>query len=154
MTASGAEAGVGRVNETVVRVRYADTDAMGVAYHANYFTWFEVGRTEYLRQLGISYAAVEAMGLQLPVVECQARFLAPARYDDLLVIAAEVIRADRLRVGYRYAIRHQATGKAIATGETHHVFIDRVGRPRRVPLDSELWRLLQGVRPGAADAGG
>lgn len=137
----------GLVNETIIRVRYAETDAMGVAYHANYFAWFEVGRTEYLRRLGLAYTAVEALGLHLPVVECRARFLAPARYDDEIVIAASVARLDRLRIHYQYHLRERQTGRALATGETHHVFVNRDGRPMRLPVESELWRHLQTVQP-------
>ncbi len=135
-----------QINETTVRVRYADTDAMGVVYHGHYFTWFEVGRTETLRALGLAYREVEALGFYLPVVDCSARFLAPARYDDLLVIETQIERLDRLRVGFAYAIRHAETGQRLVTGETAHVFVNRDGRPQRLPLESDLWRRLASVR--------
>lgn len=134
-----------RANETRVRVRYADTDAMGVAYHGNYFTWFEVGRTEYLRALGVAYREVEALGFHLPVVACDARFIAPARYDDLLLIETAVERLDRLRVGFRYRVTHVDSGRDLAAGTTSHVFVNRAGRPQRLPADSELWRRLEAV---------
>lgn len=137
----------GLVNETVVRVRYAETDAMGVAYHGNYFAWFEVGRTEYLRRLGMAYTTVEALGLHLPVVECRARFISPVRYDDEIVIAATVTRLDRLRIHYGYDLRERQTGRALATGETYHVFVNREGRPTRLPVDSDLWQRLRRVQP-------
>lgn len=72
------------VHETLIRVRYAETDQMGVVYHANYFPFLESGRVEAIRSLGISYADLERMGIQMPVVEVQAKFVRPARYDDLL----------------------------------------------------------------------
>lgn len=74
------------VSETQLRVRYADTDQMGVVYHANYATYFEVGRTESIRKLGFTYKDMEAMGIQMPIVDWHGRFLRPAQYDDLLTI--------------------------------------------------------------------
>ena len=84
----------GRVVEAQVRVRYAETDAMGGVHHANYFVWFELGRTEYTRAVGLPYREVETRGVRLVVIEASARFHAPARYDDVVVIrTAEIGRA-------------------------------------------------------------
>ena len=135
------------VNETTVRVRYADTDAMGVAYHGNYFVWFETGRTEYLRALGLRYDDVVALGYHMPVVECSARFLVPARYDDRLAVVTTVTRLDRLRVSFQYRIRNADTGQALTEGATHHAFVSLDGRPKRLPAASALWLCLAGAQP-------
>ena len=76
--------------ETTIRVRYAETDQMGLVYHGNYFTWFEVGRVEAFRQLGVAYADIEKEGIIMPIVDVHCRYLKPARYDDLLTIKTEL----------------------------------------------------------------
>lgn len=116
---------------TTLRVRYAETDQMGVAYHGNYFAWFEVGRVEMLRSLGFSYAALEAEGCGLPVVEASCRYRQPARYDDLLTIET-TLRALRGSI-VLFAYRILRGGDLLAEAETKHVAVDRAMRPRRLP---------------------
>jgi acyl-CoA thioester hydrolase len=119
---------VGRPHVSQVRVRYAETDQMGVAYYANYLVWFEVARTDWLRAAGLSYRELEADGLFLPVVEAQCRYRAPARYDDELAVRATARLASP-------AFDYQITGPggAVATGATVHALLDGRGRPLRVP---------------------
>ena len=88
-----------------MRVAYADTDQMAMVYHANYLVWFERGRTEAMRELGLAYAALEARGLLLPVVEAGIRFRAPARYDDVLAIETVVATLGPASIGFRYRVR-------------------------------------------------
>ena len=88
----------------VVRVRYADTDQMGMAYHGNYVTWFEVGRTEMLRAQGMSYREVEEAGFRMPVLEVQCRYLKPARYDDELVIETVLAHLGRASMRFEYRV--------------------------------------------------
>ncbi len=103
------------------RVRYAETDAMGVAYHANYLTWFEVARVEGLRTIGYAYARLESEGYGLPVIEAGCRYLRGAKFDDLIQIEMwiEGLKSRKFRMGYR--ISHAETGEELATGFTEHV---------------------------------
>ena len=121
------------VVETNVRVRYAETDAMGVVYHTNYLIWFEVGRGEYMRQKGGDYADFEAQGFYLPVLEVGARFIAPARYGDLVTIRTwvEEIRSRSLTLAYEAVM--QETEQVLATGHTRHICADREGHVRVIP---------------------
>ena len=128
-------------SESRVRVRYAETDQMGVAYHGNYFAWFEVGRTDLLRVLGLTYKDMERGGLRLPVIEAQARFLRPAFYDDVLDIRTRLSSLGGARLAFAYEVRRDGAAAPLATGSTSHAAVDLAGRPRRLPHD--LRRLLQ-----------
>jgi acyl-CoA thioester hydrolase len=120
-------------SHSTVRVRYAETDQMGVAYHGNYFAWFEVGRTDLLRDLGFTYRDLEADGIRLPVIEAQARFLRPARYDDVLDIHTRVASLGGARIAFEYEVRRDGAEAPLATGSTAHAAVDGAGRPRRLP---------------------
>ncbi len=114
-------------------MRYAETDKMGVVYHANYFVWFEVGRTDLLRTAGWTYKEMEAEGLSLPVIEAHCEYKQPARYDDELEIRTEVMLASPVRVAFDYEVVRTEDAQTLATGRTVHVTIDREGRPSRLP---------------------
>jgi acyl-CoA thioester hydrolase len=116
-----------------IRVRYAETDQMGVAYHGGYFAWFEVGRTDLLRGVGVTYKELEGEGLRLPVIETEARFLAPAYYDDVLEIQTELLELRGARVSFRYEIHRDGTPGPLATASTRHAAVGPDGRPRRLP---------------------
>jgi acyl-CoA thioester hydrolase len=116
-----------------VRVRYAETDQMGVVYHANYFVWFEVARTDLLRGAGWTYKEMEAEGLSLPVIEAHCDYKQPARYDDELEIRATGELVSPVRVAFSYEIVRAGDGQSLATGRTVHATIDRAGRPSRLP---------------------
>jgi len=118
-----------------VRVRYRETDQMGVAWHGEYFAWFEVGRTDLLRQRGCTYRELEERGLRLPVVEAQARYRRPVFYDDLLEIRTRVTRLQGARVDFAYEVHREDTQGPLATGATAHAALDPRGRPRRLPED-------------------
>ncbi len=122
-----------------VRVRYAETDQMGVAYHGNYFAWFEVGRADLLRGQGVTYKELEAQDLRLPVIEAQARFVRPALYDDMLEIRTEVTALSGARLTFTYEVR-RGEELVLATGMTSHAAVDGRGRARRLP--EQLRRLL------------
>ena len=130
----------------VFRVRYADTDQMGMAYYGNYLRWFEVGRAEMLRARGMSYREVEAAGIRLPVVEARCRYVRPARYDDLLVIATRLARLGRATVRFEYEVRREGEDDLLAEGMTEHCFLDAAGRPVRAP--AFLVELMTGARRG------
>jgi acyl-CoA thioester hydrolase len=120
--------------ETTIRVRYAETDQMGVVYHGNYFTWFEVGRVELCRELGFEYKQMEIEDDSFIVVaEANCRYKRPARFDDVLLIRTRVTGSNRRTVHFGYDILNQSSGETIATGETTHVICDRQGRRKALP---------------------
>lgn len=122
---------IGRVN---TRVRYPETDRMGVAHHTHFLVWFELGRTELMRRLGCPYGELEDdEGVFFPVVEAGARYLAPARYDEVLAVDTSIERIGGARVRFSYRISREASGDPVATGFTEHASVGRDGRPRRLP---------------------
>lgn len=129
--ATGTPAATGRTHVSQVRVRYAETDQMGIAYYANYLVWFEVARTDWLRAAGLSYRQLEADGLFLPVIEAHCAYRAPARYDDALDVRAAARLVSAARLAFDYDI--VGPGGPVASGSTVHVFTDGRGRPVRVP---------------------
>jgi acyl-CoA thioester hydrolase len=130
-----------RAVETTLRVRYAETDAMGIVYHSNYIIWFEVGRGEYMRQQGGDYAHLEAQGYYLPVIEVQVRYLAPARYGDLVMVRTRVEEARSRQVTFAYevvmaeAVSTSETGQLLVTGKTKHVCVDEEGTIKTIPQE-------------------
>jgi acyl-CoA thioester hydrolase len=121
-------------SETILRVRYAETDKMGVVYYGNYYIYFEVGRVEYMRQRGVNYREMELQDDAFIVVaESSCRYHRPARYDDPLRIRTRVISAKRRVIGFGYEILHQETGELLVTGETVHVVCDSKGKPKVLP---------------------
>jgi acyl-CoA thioester hydrolase len=125
----------GEVIEATLRVRYAETDAMGIVYHTNYIVWFEVGRGEYMRQQGDDYAHLEGQGYYLPVFEVQARYLAPARYGDLVTVRTRVEEVRSRQVTFAYEVVMAETGQLLTTGWTKHVCVDGEGAIRTIPQE-------------------
>jgi acyl-CoA thioester hydrolase len=122
-------------SSSTVRVRYAETDKMGVVYYANYFVWFEVARADLLRSLGWSYRDMEQDGIILPVIEAHCEYARPARYDDELEIRTEGRMLSPIRMEFRYEVRLAADADAAlaASGRTVHAALDPSGRPCRLP---------------------
>lgn len=118
---------------TRLRVRYAETDQMGVVYHGNYFAWFEVGRVELLREVGWSYKALEADGFSLPVIEATCQYRHPARYDDWLEIRTTGRMTSPLRVEFTYELVRVEDDRVLATARTTHVAVTPEGKPCRLP---------------------
>ncbi len=118
--------------ESKVKVRYAETDAQGVVYHANYLVWFEVGRTDYCEAAGYPYARMEAEGVFIAVIEAAARFRKPARYGDVVTVRTRFGGMKSRGCSFLYEL-FLPDGDVAAEGETRHVFLDRAGRPVRVP---------------------
>ena len=116
-----------------VRVRYAETDKMGVVYYANYFVWFEVGRTDLLRQSGWNYREMETEGFGLPVIEAQCTYRESAKYDDEIEIRTTGAILSPVRVQFTYEVVRPADAATLATGTTVHATLDRQGRPCRLP---------------------
>ncbi len=116
------------------RVIYADTDAAGVVYYGNYFRFFEIGRTEFLRELtGISYKEIENGGILLPVTESYCRYKASARYDDLLEISTSIVKLSKVSISFAHEIRNLKNGQLLATGYTRHASINRQGKISALP---------------------
>jgi acyl-CoA thioester hydrolase len=123
-----------RVSKTRVRVRYAETDQMGVVYYSNYFVWFEIGRVELLRQLGFDYKHMELEDdCWIPVVDASCRYMAPALYDDILTIHTEVAALRRSVLKFRYRVIRVADKRLLAEGETVHVITDSKLKSKELP---------------------
>jgi acyl-CoA thioester hydrolase len=136
-----------------IRVRYAETDKMGVAHHASYLAWFEVGRVELLRALGMSYRDLEDSGVFFPVLEVGCRFRRPAYFDDRLQISAGAERPGRARLRFRYRVTRVTDGTLVAEGWTTHASTDAHGRPGRLP--AKVLRRLEesaGIGRGEGEA--
>jgi acyl-CoA thioester hydrolase len=121
-------------NETTVRVRYAETDQMGVVYHANYLVWFEVGRVEFIRSLGLDYRTMEREhGVGIAVVEVNCRYKSPARYDDLLLVRTCIKGVRGSVIRFEYSIHRASDEVLLAEGSTTHVAVDRSMRKTALP---------------------
>jgi len=120
------------LRRTRVRVRYAETDRMGVVYYANYFVWFEIGRTDWLRDTGQSYREMEIGGVQLPVIEAHCEYRRPAKYDDDLEIRTRATLLTPVRIRFDYEII-RGDADTIVSGHTIHAALDARGRPCRLP---------------------
>lgn len=132
-------------HETLVRVRYAETDKMGVVYHANYLVWFEIGRTEYCRARGLTYRDMEEDGdAFLVVAESYCRYKAPAFYDDELIVRTHLTALRRRSMRFGYEVLRADDDTVIAEGETGHVVTDSHGRVRTLP---DIYRELLTAPP-------
>ncbi len=122
-----------REHNIEIRVSYADTDQMGFVYYANYFVWFERGRIEYLRAIGLSYKEMEKQNLILPVMDASCSYKAPAQFDDMVVVKSKVKEVGKSSISFTYEIVNQETKQLLATGETRHPFINRERKIVRIP---------------------
>lgn len=125
-----------RIFETRVRVRYAETDQMGVVYHSNYLIWFEVGRVELLRELGFDYARMEAdLDTGVVVVEARVRYKAPAKYDDLILVKTWVAHLRGSLLQFAYELVRESDGTLLAEGETTHLITNRKLEKKALPAE-------------------
>lgn len=148
---------------TEIRVRYAETDAMGIVYYANYLVWFELGRTEWIRAHGLTYRELEEGGIRLPVVEAHCTYRASARYDDLVRLETTVTALTPVRVSFAYrATRAAPSGSTgdrsgvetlLVEGHTDHVFLTHDGRIARLTRFPHLWQPLTAAFAGAKGEG-
>jgi acyl-CoA thioester hydrolase len=134
-----------------LRVRYPECDQMGVVYHANYLNWFEIGRTEMLRQSGFAYRSMEEQGVMLPVIDASLKYHKPAKYDDLVSVYTQIIELTRMRLSFAYEIRRiEADGQELlVTGSTQHVWLNGDWKPVR--LDKTLPEVYQALQKLVAD---
>jgi acyl-CoA thioester hydrolase len=133
-----------------LRVRYGETDQMGVVYHAEYLVWCEMGRTEYMRQLGTSYADIERSGTRLVVAEASLRYHAPARYDEILRVETTLSAVRSRALTFDYLIYHADSGRRLVSARTLLVALDNEGKP--VPLSADVRRMLEGTPSAPPDA--
>ncbi len=116
-----------------IRVRYAETDQMGVAYYANYLIWFEVGRSELCRGKGFRYADLEALGYKLVVSDVSCRYRNPARYDETVIVRTRLKGVHKRMITFEYQILRKAKEEVIAEGETRHICVDSKGKTKSLP---------------------
>jgi acyl-CoA thioester hydrolase len=135
-------------HDTEIRVRYAETDAMGIAHHAAYLVWFEEARTEMCRAAGIRYRELEDQGFLLPVVEIVCRYRRPLHYDDALVIRTSVAALTRRSLRFRYEVHRDA--ELCAEGESYHIVTDRATRRPCAFAPATLALLRRWTPPGQA----
>jgi len=141
--------------ESFLRVRYKDTDQMGIVYYANYFVWFEVGRSDYLRSLGMSYKSLEQSEIFLPVIEAYCEYKYPARYDDELRVVTTLKMLQEVKLGFQYEIFRLDEGMLLVKGETVHAFVNKKGKPLVLRKQNPfLWRLLKENSLDASDEKG
>ncbi|WP_044640880.1 acyl-CoA thioesterase [Risungbinella massiliensis] len=132
-----------KVFETDVRVRYQETDQMGVVYHANYLVWFEVGRTSLIRELGYTYSDLEKKGIILPVVEVHANYRAPAHYEDELTIRSYVQEMTGSKLVFGYEVYRESDEKMLTTGHSKHIWCSK--EMKRINLEKlypEIYQVL------------
>ena len=129
-----------------IRVRYQETDQMGVVFHGNYVTWFEIGRTEWVRAVGVPYTEFEKNGVMLPVIDLQVSYMLPAKYDDMVVICTKAVNMSPLRITFHSQVRRvyeqdfksgyfaedALPGELLATGATKHVWVNQQFQPTRL----------------------
>jgi acyl-CoA thioester hydrolase len=118
---------------STLRVRYAETDKMGVVYYANYLVWFEVGRADLLRSLGWTYREMELAGISLPVIEAHCEYSRPARYDDEIDVRTEGRMLSPVRMEFQYQVVKKVDQTVVASGRTVHAALDSSGKPCRLP---------------------
>ncbi len=116
-----------------IRVRYAETDQMGVAYYANYLVWFEVGRSEFCRTRGFRYIDLEALGYKLVVTDVNCRYRNSARYDETVIVRTRLKGVNKRMITFRYQILRKDQEEVIAEGETRHICVDSNGKTKSLP---------------------
>ena len=127
------------MNSTQIRIAYADTDQMGMVYYGNYLTFFERGRTEYMRQIGLEYTKFEEMGYYLPVIHCECDYMSPAKYDDLITIETKLTELTAVTLTCSYQIK--CGEKLLAKGKTKHPIVNKAMKPTRI--SKELREMLR-----------
>lgn len=138
-----------RIFETSVRVRYKETDQMGVVHHTNYIVWFEVGRTDLLRQLGLTYRDLESRGILLPVVDLSCRYAEAARYDDEIRILTRIADLNPGKIVFSYEILRKEDHTRLARGTTTHLWVNREMKRMNIQRAyPELYEMLSAVRQG------
>ena len=131
-------------NIIFIKVRYNETDQMGVVYHGNYFTWFDIGRTDFFRKTVMSYGELEDKGILLPVIEANCKYIKPAKYDDEIIIATKLSNLKGVRLKFEYTLYRKRDNILIGEGYTVHAFVDKELKPINFKKKyNEIWKLLK-----------
>ena len=134
------------INEAKIKVRYAETDKMGIVYHSNYLIYFEIGRTEFINECGISYIEMEQMGIMIPLLESNCKYVQGAKYADELTVKTWIEELSAAKVRFSYSIIRESDGKEITRGDTLHVFVDNgfkiINLKKKFP---EIMSMLEGL---------
>lgn len=140
-----------KTHETILRTRYGETDQMGIIYHPNYYIYFEMGRTEFLREAAeMSYKELEDTGIMLPLVETHCKYRIPAKYDDELTVKTSIKEVTVARIAFSYQLIRNADGAILADGGTTHAFTGRQGRPVNLKkTNSVLYAMFEGLADSA-----
>lgn len=117
------------VSETPLTVRYSETDRMGIVHHSRYYPWFECGRTDFTKKIGLTYSQMEEIGVLMPLIESSAKYMEGARYEDELVVETTLCSMGAVRCRFAYRVIRIRDGKLLATGNTSHAFVDRSFKP-------------------------
>ena len=132
------------INKTKLKVRYVETDQMGIVHHSNYYAWFEVGRTEYITQIGMTYKQMEEANIMLPVVESSCKYIEGAKYEDMLIIETFMHELNGAKVVFNYNVIKEIDGKVLAKGSTTHAFVnDRFRVVNLKKANGEMWDRFQ-----------
>ncbi len=131
------------MSETKLVVRYVETDQMGIVHHSNYFAWFEMGRTGYIKDMGVRYSDMEKKGVLLPLIESGCKYRSGAKYEDELVVQTRMVNLSPVKVQFNYQIIRDADGTLIAEGFTKHAFVNKELKPVNIrKKHPELWEIL------------
>lgn len=129
---------------TEIRVRYNETDRMGIVYHANYYVWFEIGRTEFMKDIGINYRSLEEGGILLPLVETHCYYKLPAKYDDVVLIKTKLSEFKGIRISFEYEIIRKCDNALLAVGKTVQAFVNSELKPVNIRNDSfPVYKILK-----------
>ena len=132
------------INETKLKVRYVETDQMGIVHHSNYYAWFEVGRTEYITEIGMTYKEMEEKNIMLPVIESSCRYIEGAKNEDILIIQTFIKELNGAKVIFNYNVVRSTDGKILAKGSTMHAFVNEKFRIINIKkVNTDLWNRFQ-----------
>ncbi len=137
------------INETEIKVRYAETDQMGIVHHSNYYVWFEVGRTEFITFSGMSYSEMESRDILIPLIDSYCKYIEPARYGDEVIIRTFIEDMSSVKVKFKYEVVRKSDRKLLAEGATTHVFVDRNLKIMNLrKKHTEVWNLINDLFAG------
>lgn len=132
------------INETKLKVRYVETDQMGIVHHSNYYAWFEVGRTEFIEESGISYREMEAQNVLIPLVESRCKYITGAKYEDIVIIKTWIEELNGAKIVFSYEVIREADNAQLAKGSTTHAFVNKefkiINLKRKNP---EIWSSIE-----------
>ncbi|TCK92749.1 acyl-CoA thioester hydrolase [Natranaerovirga hydrolytica] len=124
------------VSKSKIKVRYAETDQMGVVHHSNYAVWYELARTDYIETLGITYKAMEEVGLLVPIINLQSKYIKPAFYDNTLIIETRIKKLLKVKIEFEYKIYREGEEQPINTATTVHAFVNKALKPINLKKES------------------